>query len=68
MQRTLINKNNKQRIFVESFQTFARFWDTRYVLVTCKYENGQIKNSGEIFPHYKSMGDFSRRSKAALTP
>ena len=40
-----------------------------HVLVTCKNEDDRIKNEGGLasqdFSHYKSMGDFSRRSRAA---
>ena len=40
-----------------------------YVLITCKYEKDPIKNSRETwwlrFSHYKSMGIFFRRSRAA---
>ena len=40
-----------------------------YVIITCKYEKDQIKNSREkvdtLFSHYKPMGIFFRRSRAA---
>ena len=39
-----------------------------YVIITCKYEKDQIKNSQEkvetLFSHYRPMGIF-RRSRAA---
>ena len=38
-------------------------------IITCKYEKDQIKNSREkvetLFSHYKPMGIFFRRSRAA---
>ena len=40
-----------------------------YVIITCKYEKDQIKNSPEkvetSFSHYKPMGIFFRHSRAA---
>ena len=40
-----------------------------YVIITCKYEKDQIKNSREkvdtLFSHYKPMGIFFIRSSAA---
>ena len=40
-----------------------------HVLLTCKNEVDQIKNKNlecsQDFSHYKSLGDFSRRSRAA---
>ena len=40
-----------------------------YVLIACKYEKDPIKNSREnvmtSFSHYKSYGNFFRRSRAA---
>ena len=40
-----------------------------YVIITCKYEKDQIKNSREkvetLLSHYKPMGIFFRHSRAA---
>ena len=42
-----------------------------YVIITCKYEKDQIKNSREkvdtLFSHYKPMGIFSE-VQGQLTP
>ena len=56
--------------------TSSRIWPNfkliqalMYVILTCKYEMDPIKNSREKvatpFSHYKSMGIFFRRSRAA---
>ena len=59
-----------------AMETSGRIWPNFeliqaliHVLITCKYENNQIKNSGEnmmtSFSPLKVYGDFSRRSRAA---
>ena len=56
-------------------ETSGRIWPNfefipafMHVLIACKYEKDQMKNSEKMwyhFLHYKSMGFFFRRSRAA---